>query len=222
MRIEYTTAAQLRRSDPYQAHTVVAMPATDPLQAERSARLMARRAGVEGLVLVIYDEQRDGFINTCNLAFKNSCSHYFAYVAQDAFAGRVWLKIAQTQLDKTSKGMLAFNDGKWQGMLASFGMVRRNWAEAHYGGELFFPEYHSHYADAELTLLAKAHDQLCYAPRSVMIEVDWEKEDKLVNDIDRQLFRRRAASLFEGRVPAAGDCSIFPKAKPQIHPVSVV
>lgn len=214
MQIEYITAARLRKTAPFEAHAVVAMPATDPVQAERSARLMARRAGVDGLILVVYDEERNGFINTCNLAFKNSRSHYFAYVAQDAFAGRVWLKVAQIQLEKTGKGMLAFNDGKWQGQLASFGMVSRTWAERHYNGDLFFPLYHSHYADAELTLVAKTHDQLCYAPRSVMIEVDWEKEDKLINDADRQLFRRRVSTFFDGRVPDTSDCRIFPGARP--------
>ena len=211
MRVEYVTAQELLLAPPYSESVVVCMAAIDQRQAERSASLMARRAGIEGLVLVVYDEQRQGFIKTTNLAFQKSTGTYFCYVAQDAFAGRFWLRVGINMLERTGKNMLAFNDGKWQGQLASFGMVRRDWATTHYGGDLFCPEYHSHYADAELTLIAKAHDELCYAPRSVLIEVDWEKEDKLANDIDKKLFRRRADDLFEGRVDTRKESTIFPK-----------
>jgi len=214
MRIEYTTAEQLKHAEAYDDPIVVAMPATDPEQAERSARLMARRSGVNGLVLVVYDEDREGFIKTANLAFKKSRSQYFAYVAQDAFAGRLWLKVGVNMLEKTGKSMLAFNDGKWHGLLASFGMVRREWAVNHYGGQLFCTKYHSHYADAELTLIAKSQDQLCYAPRSVMIEIDWEKEDRPVNDADKVIFRKRALGQFGGRVSGSDYVQIFPKMRP--------
>ena len=210
MQIQYITAEQLLDAKPLEAQVVVCMPAIDPEQAERSAKLMARRAGAEGLILVVYDEQRQGFIKTANLAFRKSVSTHFVYVAQDAFAGRFWLRVALNVLEKTEKSMLGFNDGKWQGQLASFGLVRRVWAEPHYGGDLFCPEYHSHYGDAELTLLAKSNDQCCYAPRSVLLEVDWEKEDKLANDADKLLFRTRASTLFEGRVASASEARIFP------------
>lgn len=211
MRVEYVTARDLAVSDVREAPVVIAMPATDFDQAHRSAQLMARRSAAPGLILVVLDERREGYIPTCNLAFRQTRSEFFAYVAQDAFAGRLWLKIALNQMNKTGKDMLAFNDGKWHGLMASFGMARRSWAQRHYDGDFFFPEYQSHYGDAELTLLAKAHDRLCYAPRSVMIEVDWEKDDKLANDADRKLFKRRAAHRFDGRVPAQEDCHIFPE-----------
>lgn len=210
MQIEFTTAQALLQSPPREASVVVCMPATDPRQAERSAKLMARRGGTDGLILIVYDEHRQGFIKTANQTFQHSSGTHFAYVAQDAFAGRLWLRVGINMLEKTQKSMLGFNDGKWQGQLASFGMVRRDWAETHYAGDLFCPEYHSHYGDAELTLLAKAKDQFCYAPRSVLIEVDWEKEDKLANDADKRLFRARAATLFGGRVSSPEESQIFP------------
>jgi hypothetical protein len=212
MKIEYITAQQLSHSPTIDAPAVVCMPATDPKQAERSAKLMARRAGVDGLVLVVYDEERQGFIKTANHAFQHSTGDYFAYVAQDAFAGRFWLRVGINVMERLEKSMLAFNDGKWQGHLASFGLVRRCWAQAQYQGNLFCTEYHSHYGDAELTLIAKAQEQFCYAPRSVLIEVDWEKEDKLANDTDKTLFRQRAAQLFEGRVASPAESQIFPSA----------
>lgn len=211
MRIEYITVEELESAPYFDAPVVVAMPATDPEQAERSARLMARRAGTEGLILVIYDENRQGFIKTANLAFQKTRSEFFAYVAQDAFAGRFWLRVAIKVMEKTEKSMLAFNDGKWQGMLASFGLVRREWSIRHYNGNLFCEKYHSHYGDAELTLIAKSQDQLSYAPRSVLIEVDWEKEDKYANDGDKIIFRKRAANHFGGRVGPTDPVTLSPK-----------
>jgi hypothetical protein len=215
MRIEFTTCSELAQSEPREDAVVIAMPATDMDLARRSAQFMARRSGEGGLVLVVMDEERQGYIRTCNMAFRQSRGDYFAYVAQDAFAGRLWLRVALKQIESTGKDMLAFNDGKWHGLLASFGMVRRKWAENQYGGDLFFPEYHSHYGDAELTLIARARERLCFAPRSVMIEVDWEKDDKLVNDFDRKLFKRRTSTLFDGKVNSGSDCQIFPSVNLQ-------
>ncbi|EWS66452.1 hypothetical protein KBW71_19260 [Hydrogenophaga aromaticivorans] len=219
MRIEYTTTEQLIHEAPREAPVIIAMPATDLELARRCAELMARRAGAPGLILVVMDEQRLGYIESANRAFRHSDSHYFIYVAQDAFAGRLWLRFALHQIEKQQKDMLAFNDGKWHGLLASFGMVRRSWAQTNYGGSIFHSSYHSHFGDAELTLLARAHDRLCFAPRSVLVEIDWDKDDKLVNDGDRKQFRQRAKTLFEGRVSSDQYCQIFPK-KPLPAPSS--
>jgi hypothetical protein len=204
MRIENITAEQLLIEGRREARVVMAMPAIDLQQASRSATMMARRASSEGLILVIHDQSRDGYIATCNAAFRQTRSEFFGYVAQDAFAGRLWLKVALNQIEKQQKSLLAFNDGKWHGMLASFGLVRRSWAERQYSGDLFHPSYHSHYGDAELTLLAKAEDVLCYSPRSVMLEVDWDKDEKLVNGLDRRTFKTRARHGFDGKINLTG------------------
>ena len=218
MIIQHCTPQDLANGLIVEADVVVAIPATDLLQAELAAQLMRRRAGAAGTILVIHDFHRQGYIATCNQAFAQSRGNYFCYAAQDAFVGRLWLRVALNLMHKTGKNMLAFNDGKWHGLLASFGMVKRHWAQQHYGGALFHPSYHSHFGDAELTLLARAHDQLCYAPRSVMIEVDWGKDDKIAHDGDRQVFQQRANTLFEASVASDADCVIFPVRKP--HGVS--
>ena len=209
MTIQILSVADLTQSDSLEAEVVVVMPSIDLDQASRSARLMQRRAGSDCLILIVHDLHRQGYIATANMAFRRSCGTYFAYVAQDAFAGRLWLKVALNQMAQTNKAMLGLNDGKWHGLLASFGVVERAWAQQQYLGDLFWPEYHSHYGDTELTLLARAQGQLGYACRSVMVEVDWDKEDKHVNSHDRALFRRRCATFFDGRVATPDDCRIF-------------
>jgi hypothetical protein len=153
-------------------------------------------------VLIIHDVWTEGFIALCNRVFTSSSSVYFGYVAQDAFPGRQWLKIALRvmQNDVQRGGLFAFNDGKWQGMLASFGMVNRHWAEQNYNGDLFKPTYHRHYADVELTLLAMEQGMYRSDARSVLVEIDWEKELKSVDRQDRLLYRQRVATGFEGRV----------------------
>lgn len=212
MTIQTLRVDELTRSHSLESDVIVVMPSIDLEQAWRSAKLMERRAGSDCLILIVHDLQRQGYIATANQAFRNSRSTYFAYVAQDAFAGRLWLKVALNQMRKTEKAMLAFNDGKWHGLLASFGMVTRDWAQRQYDGDLFFPDYKSHYGDTELTLLARAQGQLTYAARSVMVEVDWDKEDKVVDKEDRALFGNRCMTFFDGRVTSADECRIFSRS----------
>jgi hypothetical protein len=185
------------------------MPSTDLSMAEKSARLMSSRAGVEGTILIVLDTEGEGFINIANEVFEQSKAEFFGYVAQDAFAGRAWLKFAMDALHQKTGDLFAFNDGKWHGLLAAFGLVRREWAKANYEGKLFFPEYKRHYGDAELTLIAKSHQTLCYHPGSVLIEVDWEKDQKQVDIEDKKLFFQRRQSLFEGRVSDERYTSIY-------------
>lgn len=210
MRIEKITGEALGKGARFVSDHLFAMPATDLVQAERSAELMSRRSGVDGLILIVHDTLAEGFVALCNRAFRRSEGVCFGYVAQDAFAGRLWLALAQTTMARSGKAMLAFNDGKWHGRLASFGLVKRSWAISNYAADLFYAGYQRHYADAELTLLARAADQLCYAPHSVLLEVDWDKDQKPVHGPDLRLFRARARGRFEGRVASDEDCRIRP------------
>jgi len=96
--------------------------------------------------------------------------------------------------------LLAFHDGKWDGQLAAFGMVRADWARGNYAGDLFHPGYRSHYADAELTVLAMAAEALRFDPAAMLVEVDWDKEASAVSAEDRALYRARATQGFDNRV----------------------
>lgn len=182
------------------ADTLIVLPFIHPKDAKRSAEALSRRANAPGLILCIYDLKREGFISIINKAFKLSLNPYVGYAAEDAFPGRDWLKIALEKLKKTSSSLLAFNDGKWRGNLAAFGLVKRSWAIKNYQGDLFFSQYNKHYADTELTLLAKSDNVFTYDCDSILVEVDWEKDIKPVDPLDKKLFLKRMGNGFDGRI----------------------
>lgn len=179
------------------------MPFIDAAQARKAAALMAGRAGAEGLILAVHDDRHEGFIAVANRVFMNSDSPYFGYVAQDAFPGRHWLRCAMALFDRPGIRLVAFNDGKWFGTLAAYGLACRAWASANYGGPLFYPGYRRHYADAELSVIASQAGALGYSPHSILVELDWEKDNKQVDAADRKLFLARSGGRFDERVSSA-------------------
>lgn len=189
------------------AQALMVMPFIDEVQARRSVELAAARAGsaVQGasLLVAVHDGRRQGFVSVVNQVFRHSRSPWFGYMAQDAYAGRDWLALGLEALALRSGGLLAFNDGKWHGQLAAFGLADRSWAQSVYGGEFFFPGYRSHFADVELTLVARQQGRFVYEPNSVLVEVDWAKEQSAVHAPDRSLFRTRVRQGLGGRVTDA-------------------
>ena len=103
-------------------------------------------------------------------------------------------------LQAKNAGLLGFNDGKWQGQLAAFGLAERAWAQSVYGGDFFHSAYRSHYADTELTVIAREQGRYVYEPNSVLVEADWDKESAAVNPADRAMYKARAATGFDARV----------------------
>lgn len=219
MRVEFVSSRALPDGRWETDGVLVAMPFTRPAEARRTAQLMARRAGADGLLLGVYDEGLGsesglaspaaqagpaGFVALVNAMFRCSASPWFCYVAQDAFPGRLWLSSALAALQKQNGVLASFNDGKWNGQLAAFGLARRDWVTRLYDGDFFYPGYEQHYADAELTVLALQEKGLAYAPESVLVEVDWDKDGKPVNSHDRALYLSRVQSGFDGRVTQRG------------------
>lgn len=181
--------------------TLVVVPVIDLEMGKKAASLAASRANAQGLVLVVLDNARIGLVKIHNQVFQNSKSSYYAYLAQDAFAGRNWLSLGVDALNAQGAGLLGFNDGKWQGQLAAFGLARREWVNDVYGGSFFFEGYSSHYADTELTLIAREQGRYVYEPNAVVIEVDWDKDTKPSTNLqDKSLFQTRAQQGFGGRV----------------------
>lgn len=209
LRVEFATLGSLPSHIDGGEAPLIVMPFIDAGLARRAATQLAARAGAEGLLLAVYDDSRAGFVAVANRLFRGSTSASFGYVAQDAFAGRDWLARGQAALAARAGGLLAFNDGKWGGALAAFGLAARGWAAGNYGGDLFHPSYRSHYADAELTVLALAAGKHRYDPESLLIEVDWDKDAKGVDAADRALFRARAAAGFDARVSEPKLLSLF-------------
>lgn len=180
--------------------TLVVMPVIDLDMGKRAALLAASLAKADGLLLVVQDSARMGRVRVHNEVFRRSVSPHYAYLAQDAFTGRDWLALGLAALARREGRFLGFNDGKWHGQMAAFGLVQREWAESQYGGPLFFEGYQRHYADVELTLIAREQGCYAYEPAAMVAEVDWHKEAMAVDPDDKRLFRERASDGFASRV----------------------
>lgn len=202
--LHWTTASALRDAQGacvLDAPVVAVLPWLRRDAAQRAAQLMLSRAGATLQVLAVHDDLAAGPVAIWNQAVCRTRGEFFLYCAEDAFAGRYWLRFAlQAMQQKPNAGLLAFNDGKWFGQLAAFGLVRRSWLAPLYGGSLFFPGYAQHYGDTELTLIARQQDALAYHPHAMLIEVDHAKDGRPVNAADKHLFRQRAVQGFQGRV----------------------
>ena len=187
----------------------VILPCINRDKALETARILVKRAGMATRIFVVEDTIRQGFIKTLNQMAERLEVKYVVYLAEDAFPGVDWLKIAYDELEGTGKGLLAFNCGKWRGRIAAFGMVRREWVKSLYGGAILFPGYKAHRADNELTAIARATGQFVYLADAVVTEVDARKafrvtEGEAANFTmgDKQLFIRRFNEGFDGLVSA--------------------
>lgn len=203
MQVQTTSTATLASCAGLMAEVLLVMPCTDLPMAQRAGALMAQRAGAEGRLLLVQDTQGWGFIRIVNHVFKNTLGRYFGYVAQDAFAGRQWLALALEALNRPGRSLLGFNDGKWHGAFAGFGLAERQWASQNYPGTDFFQSgYSRHYADVEISILAISQGRYVHDPRSLLVEVDWAKDSAPVDAQDRAHYRARVAAGFDGRVTA--------------------
>lgn len=178
---------------------MVAIPATDEKLATKAAKVMGKRAGYDCDIRVILDKNKKGYTHVINSAYmvNNKKYDFFVYTAQDVFVGSNWLAEALKEQFKSQAGLISFNDGKWNGQLASFGLVETLWANKNYGGNLFYPEYKSHYGDTELTQIAKHDKNFSYAKDAVMLEVDYKKAigKGHVNKDDKKLYKQRIKDL---------------------------
>ena len=179
---------------------VLALPYIDQTQVERLEPVLAGRAMADGLLVLVNDSARLGFIRVANLVFARSRSKYFGYLAQDAFPGEGWLRCGLRTLETSQAWLLAFNDGRFFGNIAVFGLLLRDWARAMYHNCAFFPGYRSHFGDTELSAIARAHDKLAFNPGCMLCEVDYDKDQKGNNPEDDALYRERARAGFGGVV----------------------
>lgn len=184
-------------SDEEKPKIAVLMPCTDRELGTKVMKQLADNAGLEADYFLLMDDERKGYVYKINEFVNNHKAVYgkdydfYIYTAQDAFGGKNWLKQAYKTMRDTGKGVLAFNDNKWGGKLAAFGMVR-----ASYKKPFFYEGYHSHYADTELSVAATVDNQLCYNPKAIMFEVDYDKKTKTVNKRDKELFKKRQKKYY--------------------------
>lgn len=186
-----------------QPSVLVVIPTTDPKQAQLVGEVMKKRAGIGFDLAIIEDDKRLGFVTTFNLATQDSQHDVVIYAAQDVFVGFNWLRSALLTMMVENAGLVGFHDGKWNGKLASFGAIQTKWARKIYGGPLFYPKYHSHYADTELTQIAKQQNRYAYAENAVMLEVDYDKalgKGHGVVKADKKLYQDRKEKGFDNLV----------------------
>lgn len=177
---------------------ILVLPYIDKELTMRLREVLERRANHPGLLLLVDDDERMGFMKIANIMCSRTQSRYFGYLAQDAFPSMGWLDSAIKTLDGTNAGMLAFNDGRFHGTLAVFGLARRTWLEGLYRKFIFYPGYHSHFGDTELSSIAASQHQLVYNPACIMMEVDYEKHTRKNNQDDALLYKEREQTAFGG------------------------
>lgn len=178
---------------------IVVIPYKDePLDMIMKAERIHRdRAGVPVTVHMIHDVDGIGPFAIHNRAFRDIPCDFYIYSAVDTFPGRLYAKIAYETIQKTRKGVLAFNSGKWFGQNASVGMVRSSYIKDKQNGILFYPKYKHHGGDPELSERAMKFNQFVYEPLALLIEVDYEKDYRIgLHPADQKLFNDRKAIGF--------------------------
>ena len=180
--------------------TVIVMPMIDVALAKKASEVMRRRTEQNGLLLLVEDDLQLGFIMVTNIVYSKTESRYFAYVAQDAFSGEFWLDYALATIKKSNCGLLAFNDGRFFGKIAVFGLADRQWVSTIYGRFIFHHQYKSHFADTELSVIAAQTSNLVFNANAILLEVDYEKHLHGNNGDDHKLYIERAKTGFDGRI----------------------
>ena len=197
--IDVQDLERLQHSD--ENGVAVVMPCIDAGLGMETAKVLLRRAGMPCTIFIVLDSLRQGFVRTLNDAAERISARYIVYLGQDAYPGRDWLNCAYQYMEESGKGLLGFNDGKWRGRIASFGMVRTAWVKTLYGGPVFYPGYRSHKADNELTVIARALDTYHYAPDCVVMDYDPQKDFGGSNPADDRVFKDRFIQGFDGLAP---------------------
>ena len=182
---------------------VLVLPYIDHELAVRAEEILRVRAGHPGLLVLVDDDERMGFIRVANFIYSRTKSPLFGYLAQDAYPGMSWLAQGVGVMKKTGAGLLAFNEGRFFGTVAAFGLASRAWLSTLYRNMLFYPGYKSQYGDTELSAIAYVQNQLVFNPNALLMEVDYEKHAKANNADDDALYKARLDTGFGGLIPAA-------------------
>ncbi|QGY39534.1 hypothetical protein GM415_05165 [Pseudodesulfovibrio cashew] len=182
---------------------VLVLPYIDHELAVKVEEILRLRAHHPGLLVLVDDDERMGFIRVANFVYSRTESPFFGYLAQDAYPGMYWLEQGMNAMKQSRGGLMAFNEGRFFGTVAAFGLARRAWLASLYRNMLFYPGYHSQYGDTELSAIAFAQDRFVFNPNALLIEVDYEKHNRVNNAEDDQLYKARLASRFGGLAPAS-------------------
>lgn len=176
---------------------IVAIPyiAEDKQLALSNARKCRDLAGINCYVTTIEDTEKIGWVNMHNKMIESINFDYYCYSAADYEPEQDYLLLAINKLEETGKGLCGFNDGKWDGKIATAGVLTRDYYET-YG--LFHNGYHSHGADDEITQKALFHDEYVYEPYAVLKEMEYRKKKEFKNygKDDTELYESRRRNGF--------------------------
>lgn len=153
-------------------------------------------AGVECYVVCEEDVGMIGWVNMHNNIVSKLHFDYYCFSCADYKPRKDYLKLAIARMQLENKGLCAFNDGKWDGKIASTGVISKEYY-ARFG--LFYPGYKNHGADDEITMFAKMHNEFCYEPLAYLEEIDGrnDRSKKKYNKDDYELLLQRTGSGFK-------------------------
>lgn len=181
----------------------ILIPTINPDKAKQTADLIHLRAGYPHKIIVEEDADRIGYVAMINKMAKENPSKYFLYGADDMYPGRNFLSIAMDVKRQTNAKVVALNDGKFYGNIATFAIVDYDYVSNLYNGNILNSMYNFHYADPELTLIAKAQKVYSYAPDALLVEITYDKDgkdSKKNNEEDKQFFKFRKSINFDNIV----------------------
>ena len=160
--------------------------------ATKAAKLYIIRAGMDCKVYTIEDSEQKGWVNAQNWAFNNLDFDFYIYSCDDYIPCRNFLIKAYQSYLGTQKQVIAFNDGKWDGSMATIALVKKEFAEKLEDGNLFYKGYFGNYGDPELTDHAIHFGEYAYLDNVPFMEIEYEKEvNPHVNQKDRQTYLAR-------------------------------
>lgn len=190
---------KLRRFGNPDSRVLVGIPISKDREAEseKVAKVHLARAGMDcEVILIIQEDGWDGWVELHNWAARNLDFDHYVFSCGDYFPSRDYLRVAYDLMIQTGHKLIAFNDGKWDGFIATAGLIERKWMETNYEGDLFYPGYKKHYADTELSMIALGQEVIGYCPDAVLIEIDYGKFEKgYIHKIDQLLFLARKESF---------------------------
>lgn len=157
------------------------VPAVERKKAEKTIRLMQKRAGMKGEFFIKVDEEGKGYVNVINEMYDEVKGKYdyYAYLQDDLMPGNGWLRKAVESLEKRGSGLFCWNDGMWDGQIATAGLVSQEFADylaPFYDGNLLCPEYDHYCSDPEITMAAIEQGSYCYEASAMLAQVDYNKE----------------------------------------------
>lgn len=175
------------------------IPTINYRKAQVISEIVGRRAGFPIDIFLYEDKKRSGWVSVCNSFVKKFEYDFYVYLADDVFPGKNWLSKALKIQKEKNAGLVGLNGGKWDGLIADFGLVERNWMLKNYNGNLFFDGYKSHYGDTELTMIAIEDRKYAYDPSAIMMEIH-DKFGYKNNKQDQALFKSRKTHGFDAKV----------------------